>query len=129
MPATPQYIDVSGSSAVDIPIDATGTQYDGEYRTFWVFGTPAPYDRAVLEFGGQFSETDADIDVVLRNYTDGSNVASLTNVTDEPDRATVEFDPTDIDPGDLIGLRVNVNTASSTGGATLDATLKLILRP
>jgi len=49
--------------------------------------------------------------------------------SDEPNRDEVRFDPTDIDPGDVIGVRVNVDSASGTGGATVDVGARLVLIP
>lgn len=123
----PQVITVD---VAEVAIDSTGApQYDGETRLSWPFGVPAPYTSARVEFGLNLDQTDINVDLVFRDFDASSNVADVDSLTADTDFESQPFDPSDIPPGNNVGLRVNVDTASATAGAEAHVTIRLVLIP
>lgn len=114
----------------EVAIDSTGDpQYDGETRLEWPFGVPHPFEDGRFEFGINFDETDVNVDVVFRDFGGSSDLASVDSLTADTDQEVQPFDPTDIAPGSDVGLRVNVDSASSTSGAEAHVAARLVLIP
>jgi hypothetical protein len=129
MPTVPQTINLVGSTATDVAIDSTGTSYDGLSRLSWPFNTPNPYNDARLVVAGDATKTDAEADLILRDYNAGSDIATISGVDLDDDGFITKWDPNDIDGTADVGLRVDVTTASGTGGATVDLDAKVVLLP
>lgn len=113
-----------------VPIDSTSAPaYDGEVRIPWPYGTPTQFREVRHVFGIDFDATDTNVDVVLRNFTAGSNVVSTDSITSDTDLSFETFSPSDVDGNDQLGLRVNVDTASGTAGAEATVVSRLLLLP
>ena len=124
---TPQIIPVD---VIQLPIDSTGTpQYDGEALLSWPFGNPAPYTRGRFQFGVDPDQTDTNVDVMLRNYDTSTNITSTDSLTSDTDFETEAFDPEDIGPSETVGVRCNVDSASSTSGAEWQIKAWIVLKP
>lgn len=129
MTAVEQVIGLVGSTATAVPIDATGVQYDGLSRLSWPFSTPSPYEDARLVVAGDATATDATVDLTLRDFSAGSTVATIGGVDPDDPQLFTKFDPNAVDGTADVGLRVNVTSASATGGATVDLDAKVVLLP
>jgi len=129
MALVPQVIPLTGSTASGVAIDSTGDNYDGESRLSWPFSSPNPYADARLVVGADATQTDAEGDLILRDYQAGSDVATISGVDLDDSQFITEFDPDDLDGIANIGLRVSVTSASGTADATADFDAKVILRP
>jgi hypothetical protein len=129
MTAVEQVLGLVGSTATAVPIDATGVQYDGLSRLSWPFSTPSPYEDARLVVAGSATQTDAELDLILRDYNAGSDVATIVSVNGDDPQFFTKFDPNAVDGTADVGLRVDVTSASGTGGATVDLDAKVVLLP
>jgi hypothetical protein len=129
MTLQPQVISLVGSTATGIAIDSTGNNYDGLSQLSWPFPTPNAYDSAKLVVAGDATATDATIDFSLRDYNAGSNVVSIEDTDGDDSQLQATFDPDLIDGTANVGLRVNVTSASGTGGATADFDARVVLIP
>jgi len=129
MSLQPQVINLVGSTASGVAIDSTGNNYDGESVLSWPFPTPNAYDSAKLVVAGDATQTDATVDFALRDFSAGSTVATIENTDADDSQLQVTFDPDLLDGTANVGLRVNVTSASATGGATVDVDAKLVLLP
>lgn len=129
MTLVPQSIGLVGSTATDVAIDSTGNNFDGETRLSWPLSSPSPYDDAKLAVGGDATQTDATADVSLRDYNAGENIATISGIDLDGEQFFVRFDPDLLDGTANVGLRVNVTSASGTGGATVDLDAKVVLVP
>jgi hypothetical protein len=126
MSATTQYLPLW---AGEFNTNNTNNEVDGEYRTPWPYGTPTPYRTARFEAAIEFEQGTTVTDLVLRDFTAGSNIASTGNISSDSTREIVEFDPTDLDPGDEIGFRANNTTASGVAGSEAWAIAHVVLVP
>jgi len=129
MSLQPQVIDLVGSTASGVAIDSTGNNYDGESVLSWPFPTPNAYDSAKLVVAGDATQTDATIDLSLRDFNAGTSVVSIEDTDGDDSQLQATFDPDVIDGTANVGLRVNVTDASGTGGATADFDARVVLIP
>lgn len=129
MPDVPQVIPLVGSTATGVAIDATGVQHDGESRLSWPYSSPSKWADARFVVAGDATATDATVDFSLRDYNAGSDVVSITGTDADDSQLIAAFDPDQLDGTADIGLRVDVTSASATGGATTDLDAKVVLRP
>lgn len=129
MPDVPQVIPLVGSTATGVPIDATGVQHDGESRLSWPYASPSKWADARFVVAGDATQTDATVDLILRDYEGSTDVVSITGTDADSSQFIAAFDPDELDGTADVGLRVDVTTASGTGGATVDLDAKIVLRP
>jgi len=129
MSLVPQVVGLVGSTATGVAIDSTGNNYDGEARLSWPFSSPSAYADARLVVGADATATDASGDLILRDYNAGSDIATISGVDLDGPQFITGFDPDLLDGLADVGLRVSVNSASSTGGATASFDAKIVLRP
>lgn len=121
-------IELGGGAASSIDTNSTGQTYDGDHRVPLPREHPPVWRRAyvVLSTNGA-GQGSTQYDVHVRDYTDSSNLASVADQTSDLTGRLVELTLSDIEDGDELGIRFNVDTASGTSGsvAGISATLYL----
>lgn len=117
-----------GSTGTDVPIDATGTPYDGASRTKPELPSPPRDGKAYLEVGLAPTQTDASYDLILRDYTDSTDLTTIgASGTVNRQRSSPVYD--DLRFGNTVGLRVTITSGSATTGATADINGYLYVEP
>lgn len=117
-----------GSTGAGLAIDATGTPYDGLVRLKPELPSPPKNGVAYLDISVDPSAADASYDLILRDYTAASNIATVgasgavTRARSSPVYGDIVF-------GNDLGLRVTVTTASATTGATAAISGYLYVEP
>jgi len=112
-----------------IALDSTGTKYKTARNLLEsedVDNLVAAYFEAAIT---NFTATDATVEVILQNDTDGVDIVSIPFTGDSfRKRVTLSVDDVKALAGKEISVRVDVTTASATSGATAGfKSAKLIL--
>lgn len=106
-----------GSTGSGLAIDATGTPFDGFVRPKPELPSPPRDGQAYLVASVTPSATDASYDLILRDYTDSTDIATVgASGTVRGARSSPIYDDLVFD--NEVGLRVTVTAASGTSGAT-----------
>lgn len=115
--------DVSDGAAAD----SAATPIDGEFRDEIKPEYLEHVKSAYFVFGKASSAGDDVTDIILRDYTAASDIATVS-VTGASNREETAVSITDLTQLNQIGLKATVTSASATGGATFSVlNAKLVL--
>jgi|APHM01.1.fsa_nt_gi hypothetical protein len=129
MPVPPQIIPIAGGTATDVDLTAEGVAYDGDSRLSWPFSRPNPYQDARFVVSGSVTASDGSLDMALHDYSAGSDVVTLPDVSGDGSQIFSLWDPGQVDATSTLGLKVTVTEPSDQNGATGDFEAKVVLLP